>query len=185
VTLLSQRLRRLVRCRLRSLGSAEEGATAIEFAVLGSLFVVLLLNVVDCSLLIWSQMEVNYAAEVGAQAAFKSCSMGSIPATTYCPTMSGTVTAAVQSTALGNAVSLASGSPAEGFYCTTSNSSLQSVGTYDAPPSPYTCSATGDPTTRPSDYVTVSVNYGFQPLFSGLSYVQAQALSGSSMQRLQ
>ena len=166
-------------------GRAEGGSSAIEFALLGSIFSVLLLNVVDVSFAIWAQMEVNYAAEVGAQAALATCSGGTMPATTNCANMNSAITAAAQSTSLGTAVALASDSPSETYYCTTSDNSLQSVGSYSSPPTPFNCAAAGNASATPGDYVTVQVTYTFAPLFAGLSLIQGQTLSGSGMQRLQ
>lgn len=62
---------------------------------------------------------------------------------------------------------------------------MQQVGSYSAPPSPFTCAAAGDASASPGDYVTVNVDYAFTPLFGGLSFVPAQTLSAVGMQRLQ
>jgi len=167
------------------LAAGRAGNAAIEFALIGSIFSVMLLNVVDFAFLIWSQMEVDYAAEAGVQAAYTTCSPGTMPATTNCATLDTVVTAAAQSTSLGSHVSLASGSPSEGYYCTTSTNTLQSVGSYSAPPSPFNCSAAGNASATPGDYVTVNVNYSFQPLFAGLSFAPTRTISGTGMQRLQ
>jgi Flp pilus assembly protein TadG len=169
---------------LGRLGTTCDGAAAIEFALFGTIFVVLLLNTVDFAFLIWSQMEVDYAAESGVQAAYNTCSSGTLPATTNCGTMNSVITTAAQSTSLGTSVTLASGYPAEGYYCTNGNT-LQSVGNYNAKPNPYNCAAAGDASATPGDYVTVNVNYSFRPLFSGLSFVPNKTLAATGVQRLQ
>ncbi len=170
---------------LRRLVAARDGAAAIEFALFGSILVVMLLNTVDFAFLIWSHIEVDYAAEVGAQAAYNTCSAGTLPATTNCPTMTSVITTAAQATSLGTGVSLASGSPAETYYCTTASSSLQSVGDYSSPPNPFNCAAAGNASETPGDYVTVKVNYSYHPLFSGLSFAPSQTLNATGIQRLQ
>lgn len=110
---LARALRHRVAPHVMRLGRAERGAAALEFAMVGSIFVVLLLNVVDFALVIWARMEVNYAAEAGAQAAFKTCASGTMPATANCANLSTAVATAAQSTSLGTAVTLASSSPSE------------------------------------------------------------------------
>ena len=106
----------------------------------------MIMNILDFSLLIWAHMEVDYAAQMGAQAAYKSCSTGTLPATTNCSGLSTTVTNAIQATSLGTAVTLASGSPSETYYC-VSGTSLQSVGAYSSPPNPFNCSSAGSSST--------------------------------------
>jgi len=167
----------------RRLARAQSGTAAIEFALVGSILVLLLLNMVDFSRMIWTQMEVENSAQVGAQAAYQTCAGGSMPATTNCPTLASVVTTAIQSSSLGAAVSLASGSPSETYYCTNGNT-LQSVGTYSSPPSPFNCSATGNASTSPGDYIAVNVRYNFAPIFAGLSLAPTQALTGAAIMRL-
>jgi Flp pilus assembly protein TadG len=168
---------------LRRLARAQSGSAAIEFAFVGSILVVLLLNVVDFSRMIWTQMEVENSAQIGAQAAYQTCAGGSMPATTNCPTLASVVTTAIQSTSLGATVRLASGSPGENYYCTNENT-LQSVGTYSSPPSPFNCSATGNASDSPGDYVSVNVTYNFTPLFAGLSLAPTRVLTGAAIMRL-
>ena len=99
-------------CLLRTPGR-DEGNVTIEFAFVASILVVMIMNILDFSLLIWAHMEVDYAAQMGAQAAYKSCSTGTLPATTNCSGLSTTITNAIQATSLGTAVTLASGSPSD------------------------------------------------------------------------
>jgi hypothetical protein len=87
-----------------------------------------------------------------------------LPATKNCPGLNSAITAAIESTSLGTAVSLASGYPTEGYYCVNSSNVLQSVGSLSAKPSD--CSAAGSSTTSPGDYVQVEVTYAYAPLFA-------------------
>ncbi len=152
----------------------------VEFALAAPILVVLLLNLVDFSVLIWATMQTDNSAQMGAQAAFKTCATGPLPAMTTgnCSTLTTAITTAMQSTALGSGVTLASGYPAENYYC-TSGTSLQSVGTYSSPPSPFDCSAAGNAS------IVVKVNYSYTPTFSGLSLASSQTLSATAVQRLQ
>jgi Flp pilus assembly protein TadG len=161
----------------------DEGNVTIEFAFVASVLVVMIMNILDFSLLIWARMEVDYAAQMGAQAAYKTCSTGTLPATTNCLGLNTAVTTAVQATSLGTGVALASGNPTETYYC-VSGTSLQSVGGYSSPPSPFNCSAAGNASATPGDYIGVSVTYSYTPTFAGLTLATAQTLTGSSIERL-
>jgi hypothetical protein len=163
----------------------EDGNVVIEFALVAPILVVLIVNILDFSSLIWDQMEVDYSAQMGAQAAYKTCSAGTLPAklNSNCPTLTFAVTTAVQATSLGTGVTLTSGYPTETYYC-VSGTTLQSVGSYSSPPSPLDCSAAGSASTRPGDYIEVDVSYSYTPTFAGLSLASARTLTGKSMERL-
>jgi Flp pilus assembly protein TadG len=171
---------------LRRLVSDRRGASAVEFALIGSfVFVPLLLNIADFADLIWSQMQVDYAAAVGAQAAYNTCSPGKMPAKINCPTLDSVVATAVRSTSLGDRVQVVPGFPAEEYYC-TSGTSLTLVATYPEPRPPNCSSVEGaDPNSTPADYVTVKVTYSSAPLI-GISFVpeDARTRPASAMQRL-
>ena len=148
--------------------------------------VVLLLNLFDFSVLIWATMQTDNSAQMGAQAAFKTCATRPMPAMTTgnCPNLTTAITTAVQGTSLGSGVTLASGSPGENYYC-TSDATLQSVGTYSSPPNPFDCSTAGAAGVIPGDYIVVQVNYSYAPTFSGLSLASSQTLSATAVQRVQ
>ena len=93
-----------------------------------------------------------------------------MPATQNCAALNTTITTAIQSTTLGTAVSLASGYPAEGYYCVNSSNALQYQGSVSR--SPTACS-TG---AAPSDYLQVGVTYPYQSLFPGL--ISVMSVSG-------
>jgi Flp pilus assembly protein TadG len=162
--------------------SNDDGNVVLEFAFVAPVLIVLIVNILDFSRLIWAQMEVEYSAQMGAQAAYKSCSTGALPAKTNCASLSRAVTTAVQSTSLGSAVALASGYPTETYYC-ISGSTLQSVGDYTSP-RPSDCSAAGNSAAKPGDYIEVNVDYAYSPIFVGLSLVAARTLRANSIERL-
>jgi Flp pilus assembly protein TadG len=177
-------LRRHIFPRLRRLAHANAGNAAIEFALVSTVLVPVLLNVVDFSFLIWAKMQVENAAQMGAQAAYVTCSSGPLPAKTNCASLNSAITTAAQGTSLSTGVSLSGGSPTENYGC-TSGTTVRSVGTYSSPPSPFDCSAVGDPSSTPGDYVIVAVTYSYTPTFSGLSLASGQTLTSSATQRLQ
>jgi hypothetical protein len=159
------------------------GTAIIEFALAAPILVILLLNLFDFSVLIWSTMQTDYSAQMGAQAALSLCGGGNPPALTNCVGLTGAVTTAVQSTSLQTGVTLASGSPGEEFYC-VSGTTLQSIGT--SPPNPYNCATANPPNAAatPGDYIVVQVNYSYTPAFSGLSLASAHTLTATAMQRV-
>jgi Flp pilus assembly protein TadG len=149
---------------------------AIEFGAAGMVLAVSLLNAVDVGFYMYRRMEVENAAEVGAQAAWKTCNtQAMLPATNNCPTLNSTIATAIQSTSLGNKVSLASGYPAEGYYCVNASNALQSVGSLSSRPSD--CSAVGSASTTPGDYLQVQVTFKYTPLFPGISVMSGLGIS--------
>ena len=96
-----------------------------------------------------------------------------LPATTKCPGLTAAITAAIQSTSLGTAVTLQSGYPQEGYYCANSSGVLQSVGSLSSRPAD--CSAAGNASATPGDYIQVRVNYSYAPLFPGITVMSATA----------
>jgi Flp pilus assembly protein TadG len=175
-------VRRSARPLIRWLAN-DDGTAMVEFALAAPILVLLLLNLFDFSVLIWSTMQTDYSAQMGAQAAFKLCGGGNPPALTNCTGLGTAVTTAAQSTSLGTGVTLASGFPGEEFYC-VSGTTLQSIGT--SPPSPYNCS-TANPSNAaatPGDYIVVKVNYSYTPTFSGLSLASAHTLTATALQRV-
>src|ERR1700736_1210431 len=96
------------RSMLRMLRRDRRGTAAIEFAGVALFLVACLLNAVDVGRFIYQRMQVEYGAQVGAQAAWKTCyDPGTmLPATLNCPKLTAAITAAIQSTSLGTAVSM-------------------------------------------------------------------------------
>jgi Flp pilus assembly protein TadG len=144
----------------------ERGIAGVEFALIMSALCFLLLNGADVARYAWIRMQVENAAQVGAQAAWKTCDPDKLPVSTKCPELNGKVTAAVQSTSLGGNVQL-QGAPTEGYYCLDTSNNLQPVGTVSSPPS--NCAATNRATLLPGDYIKVDVTYQYRPLINGFS----------------
>lgn len=170
--------------RVRKLGSDKSGVAAVEFA-LGTLFLCLgLLNVVDIGYYVYTRMEVENAAQMGSQAAWKTCNDQTtmLPATVNCPGLNTAITTSIQSTTLGTAISLPSGSPSENYYCINMSNALQVVGSLASPPSD--CTAAGNPALRPGDYLLVQVTYSYAPLFPGVTVMRASTVNKTTWIRL-
>jgi Flp pilus assembly protein TadG len=149
--------------RLGRFRAGAKGMVAVEFALTGTMLAYGLLNAVDLGYYIYRRMEVENAADVGAQAATKTCDQAHLPATTNCSGLNTAITSAIQNTSLGTAVSLASGYPTEGYYCTNSSNVLQYVSSVSSKPS--NCSAAGNASASPADYLQVQVTAPYQALF--------------------
>lgn len=152
--------------KTRLLWADKRGVAAIEFGLFAIFLSAGLANVADASIYIYQRMEVENATEVAAQAASKNCSTN-LPATTNCSNLLSAMQSALQSTSLGAAVTLQSGSPSEGYYCVNSSNALQYVS--DVSSKPADCTAAGMPALQPGDYITVNTTFTYQPLFPGLS----------------
>jgi Flp pilus assembly protein TadG len=143
------------------------GLATIEFALIVSFLSYAVLNVADTAIFMFDQLQVNYATQMGAQAAFATCDYNHLPATINCPGLSSAVTTAVHSTSLGAATSVQTGFPAEAYYCVNSSGALQAVGTLTSKPA--NCAAAGSSSTFPGDYVLVQTTYTYAPIFPGLT----------------
>ena len=124
---------------------------------------VLVLNVVDVSRYGIQRMEVDSAAHYGAMAAFKTCDLNHLPATSNCPGLNNAVSSQVTQTSLGSSVTLSAGAPSEGYYCLTAQNTLQFMGGVGNKPTD--CSAVGNPGVQPVDYLQVQVTYPYSALF--------------------
>ena len=173
-----------IRQAIARLRDDEGGVAALEFALVGTFLVIGLLNAVDVGYYTYQRMTVENAAQAGAQAAWKNCNDPStmLPATVNCTTANGAaaalntaVTTAIQSSSLGTAITLATGYPAEGYYCVNTSGALQAVGSLSSKPS--NCSAAGNSALSPGDYVQIGVTYTYAPLFPGISVMGASGIT--------
>jgi hypothetical protein len=110
---------------------------------------------------------------MAAQAAWKSCDLSKLPATTNCSALSNAVQNAVHSTSLGSRVTVQSGSPSEGYYCLNSSDALQYVSGVTSKPAD--CSAAGMSNLQPADYIRVDTTFTYTPLFPGISVAESFA----------
>lgn len=156
---------------IAALRSDRRGVAAIEFAIFASLISIGMLNVTDIAVYVYQRMQVEYATQAGAQAAWHTCDVNHLPATTNCSGLNNAVQNAVQSTSLGNHVTLQSGSPSEGYYCVNSSGSLQYMSNVSSKPTD--CSAAGSAGVQPADYISISTTFAYSPLFPGITVTGA------------
>ena len=152
---------------LRDLRKDCSGAAAVEFCFIAAFLSLAVVNVADIGIYLYKRMEVENAALVGSMSAVKACDPSHLPATINCPTLTAAVTASIQSTSLGAAVTLSGGGVTEGYYCINASNALQYMS--DASSKPTDCSAAGMAALQPADYVLVTVTYSYAPLFGSVS----------------
>lgn len=160
----------------RALAHDTRGAAAAEMAIWITVLVPALLSVVDIGFYAYQRLQVELAAQAGAQAVRLACKDASAPVTAHCATLTSAVASAIASTQLNTTVTLASGYPSEGYYCVDGSEKLVRVGTsgtVGAPPTkpaPFTCETvvTGS-TSSPGTYVLVAVQHTYTPFFTGVS----------------
>jgi Flp pilus assembly protein TadG len=160
------------------------GVAAIEFGLFASFLSLGMLNAADIGMYLYQRMEVENATEMGAQAAWKNCTLTQLPATVNCPALNNAVQRAVQSTSLGTNITLQTGSPSEGYYCLNSSNALQYVS--DVSSRPADCSAAGKPALQPADYISVQTTFAYAPLFPGITVAStfASPITRTAMMRL-
>ena len=152
--------------RIKAMSTDQGGVAAIEFGIFAPLLFLALVNVADVTIYLYQRMQAQNATQVAAQAAWKACDLPQLPA-------SSSAMAArpafgwPASTSLGTAVSLVSGSPAEGYYCVNSSNALQYVSNVSS--KPLDCTAAGMPSLQASDYIQVQTTFTYTPIFPGLS----------------
>ena len=153
--------------RLKAIAECNRGVAAIEFAIIGAAFSIAVLNTADVAVYLFDRMQVENATEMGAQAAWKSCDLNHLPASTNCAGFRAAVSAAIQTTSLGNEVQLQGGSPSEGYYCINTSNALQYVS--DVSNKPLDCTAAGTPNLSPTDYVEIQTSFAYAPIFPGIT----------------
>lgn len=158
--------RKAMRTMVRDWCGDCRGVAGVEFALIGGFLCLAVVNVADIGIYLYKRMNVENAALVGAMSALKACDATQLPATVNCPGLTAAVTAAIQSTSLGTAVTL-SGAVSEGYYCVSSSNTLQYVASVAKKSA--NCSSAGMPTLQPADYVQVTVTFSYAPIFTGLS----------------
>ena len=167
-------------------GRDRRGAATIEVALTTLFMAYSVMNVADISIYAYTRMQVQNAAQMGAQAVYEACDSKSLPATSKCAGMNAAVTRGIQSTALGTSVTLKSGSPAEGYYCINSSSSLQYMSSYSNKPAD--CSGAGMPGLKPGDYIKVETTYTYSPVFPGdttVGSLMTTPITATALVRLQ
>jgi len=179
-----RRLALKVAGRTKAIWTDQRGVAAIEFGIFAIFLSLAFVNVTDVSIYIYQRMQAENATQVAAQAAWKTCDLSQLPATTNCAGLATAIQNAVGSTSLGTRVSLISGSPSEGYYCVNSSNALQYVSDVSSKPSD--CTAAGMPSLQPGDYIQVQTTFPYAPLFPGLSVTStfSTPINTTAMMRL-
>lgn len=146
------------------------GAIAAETALVSGLLTVLIVQILDFGWFAYSSVQVKMAAQAAAAEAAVVCSDESkLPATVNCGAdLKDRMEAAANQVSIGGTITV-SDPIDEGYYCTDqATEELVEVG--DLNNKPADCTAHGS-AEAPGDFVTVTVNFDFNPLFPGLSAI--------------
>jgi Flp pilus assembly protein TadG len=163
-----------------------QGTASIEFGLIAGTLIVVMLNGVEVARYYYAKMELENATHMAAQAVWDECeTMSQIPTNTNCSGRNTRMTNALQSSALGNAVTLSSGFPTEQWYCVNSGTgALSAAGSTK----PADCSSAGGLATEEAGYyIIVRGQYSYTPLFSTISLGSAMpsTVTSTTMVRLQ
>lgn len=143
------------------------GLATIEFALASTALTVGLLNGLEVARWSLQKMEVANAVHSATLSVWNACDTKHLPAKTKCTGLTTAITNGLQTTSLGTSVTLATGYPTEGYYCVNSTTGvLTKVADYSAT-KPADCSAQGDATHSPGDYVVIQATYAYTPLIGG------------------
>ena len=148
------------------------GAAAAEFALVATILVYMMLNVVDLGMYVFARMQVENAAQAAAEKAYSACEgTGTLTdVTSKCSGIATVITSAAQNTSLGTSVTASiSTSPAEAYYCSNGSGGLTKVTltpiTTTTPPN---CVLTVLLNVSPAgDYLPITATYTYTPLFPG------------------
>lgn len=146
------------------------GVAAIELALVGTLVMGALLNVVEVGRYAYITAQVNAASQAGAHAAIVTCTTTKVPVTVACEAAPDKIEAAIAGTSLGEAVTL-DGALHEGWYCVNSQGALQHM----APATdvrPQNCGGAGAASGKAALYLRVRTAYNFEPVFPGLTITE-------------
>ena len=148
----------------------QKGVAAIEMALVSVMFGAALINAVEIGRYGLALMQVDNAAQAGVAAVNHSCDNEHLPATQNCANLYSTVSTAVQSTTLGNRITV-QGQISEGWYCINSGQALQYMAPVSAKPAD--CAAAQNMTGTPGLYLGVHATYAYQPIFPGLTIAES------------
>jgi Flp pilus assembly pilin Flp len=153
----------MIGARVRRWLADENGAAAAELGLFVLIIAPIILNLVDMGSYAYQRMQVENAAQAGAQAAWANCTA---PPVSSCTNLSPAVSAAVQSTSLGSNVSWSNSgtyTSDAGYYCPDGTNNA-----FVAATAVTTCTNT---TALAGYYAKISVSFTFQPVFSAPTIV--------------
>jgi Flp pilus assembly pilin Flp len=183
-TLVRLRKRTIVRDN-KQIWQDERGAVAVEFALVATILVFLLLNGLDLGRYLYLRTELENATQAGAHAVWKTCDPTKLPIDKNCNPAAKTAVKEVVSSFVSN-VADGDVTLTEGYFCTDAGGSLHSVQIPATPPLalPPACQAG----IAPGDYVIVNITYAYEPLFGNVTVFAklfGSSISTTSFMRMQ
>jgi len=170
----------------RSLARDRRGAASIEFGLLATTLVLVMLNGVEIARYWYGKTQLQNAVHMAGQAVWDECEFTSmLPTTTNCPNRNTRMTAGLRSTSLGSAVTLSSGYPTEQWYCVNNGTgALTAAGSTK----PADCSGYGGTSSQQAGYyIAIQGQYTYSPLFTTITLGNSMptTVTATSMTRLQ
>jgi Flp pilus assembly protein TadG len=155
--------------RLRAFGRADLGAAAAEFAIVATLLVYMLVNVVDLGMYVYARMQVENAAQAAAEKVFVACeSSTTTDVTSKCSGVAGVITTAAQQTSLGTSVTAQIAStPGEGWYCSNGSGGMTRSSTAITAAQPNCLLTVLLNVSAAGDYLPITATYTYTPVFPG------------------
>ena len=155
---------------MRSFWDDHRGVAGIEFALVAGVLCILLLNGIEVARYAYTVMQVQNAAQIGAQAAWKACDpTKELPATTQCASLTDAIALAITSTTLGDGVKLQDNSPMEAYYCLNNANALIPDAGIPLANKPTNCNTiAGAQAGQPGDYIRSMSPTTTSPCFSTL-----------------
>ena len=150
---------------LKRLFRDSSGLAGIEFALASTALTVGLLNGLEVARWSFQRMEVANAVHSATLAVWNACDTKHLPAKTNCTGLGSAISTGISQTSL----TIPTPTTTEGYYCVNGSGVLTKVADYTAT-KPTDCSAVGDSTRSPGDYLLLTATYTYTPLFgSGLT----------------
>lgn len=170
----------------RLLRSNRSGTASIEFGLIAGTLVLVMLNGVEVARYYYAKMELENAVHMAAQAVWDECeTTAQIPTNSNCSGRNTRMTNALQSSSLGNSVTLSSGFPTEQWFCVHSGTGALSPA---GATKPTDCSGyNGLATEQAGYYITVRGQYTYSPIFTTITLGSAMptTVTSTTMVRLQ
>ena len=159
-----------IRPMLSRFAADARGVAGIEMALVGTLVIGALLNVVEVGRYAYTTAQVAAASQAGAHAALVTCDPTEVPVATNCTGAAARIQTAIQGTSLADAVAL-DGPLVEGWYCVNQQGGLQLMAA-GSEPKPQDCADAGTPSARPAFYLRVRAAHDYEPIFPGLTLTE-------------
>jgi Flp pilus assembly protein TadG len=181
---------------IRDYFAERQGAAAVEFALMLSVFTAGLPSVIDLGIYAYDNMQVKNSAQMAVQAVWAACTQMPVTDTASCSNAQSSMTTGAQQTSLGTNVTVSS--VTESYSCAKTDGTLVNAASNgktgnfttaldtNVSPAPTSCPS-GSATSTPGDYISATVTYTYSPVFAHISVASllSTTITGTATMRLQ